>query len=108
MGQVAQDVRYGIRSLLKAPSWTALAIAALALGIGANSAIFSIINAILIRPLPYKDPQTLVVVWGNNREKGMRNLFFAAHDYQDIARQNQVFEQIGAYRAQSVELTGRE
>lgn len=108
MQQVAQDIRYGIRYLLKAPSWTFLAVAALGLGIGANTAVFSIINRILIRPLPYQDAQTLVVVSGNNRARGMRGLFFAAPDYQDIARQNQVFRQVGAYRAHSAVLTGRE
>lgn len=108
MGHLAQDLRYGIRSLLKAPGWTALAVAALGLGIGANSAVFSIIDAVLIRPLAYKDPQRVVVVWGNDRAKGMRGLFFAAQDYQDIVRQNQVFEQMGAYGARSVELTGRD
>jgi putative ABC transport system permease protein len=108
MGYLVQDIRYGIRSLRKAPGWTALAIAALGLGIGANSSVFSIINVILVRPLAHKDPQTLVVIWGNNRAKGIRGSFFAAADYQDIARQNQVFEQIGAYRGQSAVLTGRE
>jgi putative ABC transport system permease protein len=108
MGHLAFDIRYGIRALMKAPSWTGLAVAALALGIGANSAVFSIINAILIRPLPYENAERVVMIWGNNREKGMRALHFAALDYQDITRQNQSFEQIGAYRAQSVELTARQ
>jgi len=108
MGHLAQDIRYGFRSLMKTPGWTALAVSALALGIGANSAVFSIINAVLIRPLPYEDPQRVVVVWGNNRDKGLRSLHFSAQDYQDIASQNDVFEPIGAYRAQSVELTARE
>jgi putative ABC transport system permease protein len=108
MRHLAQDVRYGVRSLLKNPSWTALAVAALGLGIGANSAVFSIINAILIRPLPYENPERVVVVWGNNRDRGLRGVHFSAPDYQDIVRQNQVFEQTGVYLAQSVELTARE
>jgi putative ABC transport system permease protein len=108
MRHLVQDLRYGLRSLLKTPGWTALAVLALGLGIGANSAIFSIINAILIRPLPYENPQSVVVVWGNNRDKGLRAVPFPALDYEDIARQNEVFEQMGAYRAQSVELTARE
>jgi len=101
-----QDVRYGLRSLAKNPGFTAVAVLALALGIGANSAIFSVVNAILLRPLPYKDPDRLVMVWEDRSKNGYPRDTPAAGNFHDWREQNQVFEGMAAVANQSFNLTG--
>jgi len=98
------DLRYGLRMLVKNPGFTAVAIIALAVGIGANTAIFSVVNTVLLRPLPYKDPERLVMVFEDS-SKHPRDTPTAAN-YIDWRDQNQVFESMAAITDQSFNLTG--
>jgi putative ABC transport system permease protein len=95
MDSLIKDIRYGIRSLLKRPGFTAIALIALALGIGANTAIFSLVNAVVLQPLPYKDPDQLVWAWGNVRN-GPGSASVSPPDYLDFRSQNKTFEHFAA------------
>src|SRR5688572_30468439 len=106
METLLKDLRYGIRSLLKHSSFTAIAVITLALGIGANTAMFSVINAVLLRPLPYHDPGRLVTIWEESPERDLYQLPISYANYRDWVDQNHVFEQISAYTFTNLNLTG--
>ena len=95
MENLLQDLRVGCRSLIKNPAFSIVAIMALALGTGANTAIFSVVNTVLLRPLPYVDPDRLVLVWGRNATSARDSL--SVPDFQDYRDQNQVFEKVCAF-----------
>src|SRR6185436_3757118 len=95
METLFRDVRYGIRSLLKRPAFTAIVIITLALGIGANTAIFSLVNATLLRPLPFKDSDQLVVLWGTVPQVNRRPL--SEPNFLDSKERNHVFDHIAAF-----------
>lgn len=101
-----KELRYGIRSLLKHPGFTAIAVVTLALGIGANTAMFSVINGVLLRPLPYHDPDRLVTIWEESPQRGMFQLPVSYANFRDWVDQNSVFEQISAYTFTNLNLTG--
>src|SRR5437762_9216718 len=101
-----QDLRYGLRTLLKNPGFTIVAVIALALGIGANSAIFSAVNAVLLRPLPFKNPEQLVIVWENATHLGFPKNTPSPADFLDWQRQNTVFTGMAAMAERSFNLTG--
>jgi predicted permease len=104
--RLIQDVRYGLRLLRKNPGFAAIAALTLALGIGANTAIFSLINTVVLRPLPYKDANRLVTVWGYNRTRGFDTDLVSPLDFADWRSQNHVFEGMGASTDVTYTLTG--
>ncbi len=106
MGIFWQDVRYGIRMLAKSPAFTFFAVMVLALGIAANTAIFSLADAVLLRPLPYRNPDRLVIVWEDSSFIGFPENTPAPGNYKDWKAQNQSFEDMAAYRRSSLNLTG--
>jgi predicted permease len=104
--QTLQDVRYGLRSLRRSPGFSVLAIATLALGIGANTAIFTAVDAVLLRPLPYASPDQLVFVWEDATHEGFPRNNVSPADYLDWKEQNTVFADMAATRSASANLIG--
>ena len=105
MDSIIKDIRYGIRNLLKRPAFTLIAIITLALGIGANTAIFSVVNALLLRPLPFTEPDKLIQVWEASIKQGQRH-DVSYPNFVDWRDQNQSFQQIAAYSDRTFNLTG--
>jgi putative ABC transport system permease protein len=104
MNSFWQDLRYGTRMLIKKPGFTLVAVITLALGIGANTAIFSVVNAVLLRPLPYRDPDRIVALWSARPERATTNRPVSTPDFEDWRTQNSVFETMAAFPA--VDTTG--
>jgi putative ABC transport system permease protein len=100
-----QDLRYAFRMMAKSPGVTALAVLAMALGIGANTAIFSVVNGVLLRRLPYKDPDRLCMVWMDNRRLGLKEDLTSYPNFQDW-KQNQSFEDMAGYTTTARVLVG--
>ena len=106
MQNFLQDVRYGMRGLRKRPGFTAVALITLALGIGANAAIFSVVNAVLLRPLQFRDPERLVILWEDASFVGFPRNTPAPANYVDWKTQTQSFEDMAATHESSRNLTG--
>jgi len=100
-----QDLRQGARSLFKQPTFTIVAVVALSLGIGANTAIFSVVHAVLLQSLPYRDADRLVSVWEHNRQRGNARNVINMGNFFDWKEQNRVFEDMAAFFDQTANLT---
>jgi predicted permease len=101
-----QDIRFGFRTLLRSPATSAVALLTLALGIGANTAIFSVVNGVLLQPLDFKDPDELVRIWESSPGRGFPRFSTSPPNFEDWRLQNQVFEGMFASNLGSYNLTG--
>src|SRR5262245_46347633 len=108
MESLLQDMRYGARMLFKNPGFTLIAIVTLALGIGANTAIFSVVNTVLLRPLPYPQPERLIRIWRAASSTGLNPYNLSTPDYCEFRDKCRSCEQMGAYYPGSVNLLGRD
>src|SRR5262245_52799068 len=105
LGDFLQDLRYALRTLLRSPGFTVIALLTLALGIGANAAIFSFVDAVLLKPLPYSDPDRLLQVWEQPPGGGINVV--SALNFLDWRVQSTSFESLAASTGGSVTLTGQ-
>src|SRR6266404_6906272 len=104
MTSLRNDIRYAVRNLIKRPGFTLIAVITLALGIGANTAIFSAIYALLLKPLPFPELDRVVTIWDKASIRGIVHNEGALANYLDWRAQNQSFEQLALYRWWSVNL----
>jgi putative ABC transport system permease protein len=105
MENILKDLRYGCRMLWKNPGYTLIAVLTLALGIGANAAVFSVVNALLLRPLPYPNFERIIYVWASDGNGGNR-FSLSPHNYTDLRARNQSFDHYAAFHYASASLTG--
>ena len=106
MGSLLQDVKYGWRMLWKNPAFTAVAVTVVALGIGANTAIFTVVDAVLLRPLPFAEPDRLVAVWEDASHMGFPHNTPAPANFIDWKKQNQAFSDMAAFADRTLNLSG--
>ncbi len=108
MGTLLQDVRFGLRTLLRSPGFTAVVILTLAIGIGANTAIFSIVDGVLLRPLPFHDPDQLVRVVDDGRGLGLKDIGMSVPELRDLQARNDIFSDLSAAWPIDANVTGRD
>lgn len=106
MNSLWQDLRFGLRVLVRKPAFSLIALFTIALGIGANSAVFSVVNALLLRPLPYPNSEQLVMVWGKIPSNGLDKLNASAAEFVDYRDRNQSFSAVATYASIGRNLTG--
>src|SRR5215468_9631704 len=107
MSMWTQDIRFALRSFTKEPWFSVVAVLSLAIGIGANTSIFSVANALLFRPLPYDDPDRLVILWNRSPGLGITQDWFSTAQYFDIKTGHHGFEQVAIAIGGNYNLTGR-
>ena len=107
MNTLLQDIRFGLRMLAKSPSISIVATIALALGIGANTAIFSVVNAVLLRPLPFPNSEALVALFETDKQRGQQQGSHSYPNFFDLRSQQTVFEHVASYHSGDYILTGR-
>ena len=98
MSSFRQDFQRGFRMMARNPGYTLAAVMALTLGIGASSAIFSVVNAVLLQPFPYPDPQQLVIVWERQMQYNLPRMYASPPNFHDWREQNEAFSEVGAFR----------
>src|SRR5215470_3677014 len=108
MNTLLQDLRYGVRMLLKKPGFTLVAVVTLALGIGANTAIFSIVNGLLLRPLPYRNSERLAIIWTHSPGANVAQDWPSPGQFSAIKDKSGVFEALALARGNVAVLTGRD
>src|ERR1043165_4922948 len=108
METLINDIRFGLRGLIKRPGFTSIGIVTLALGIGANTAIFSVVNATLLRPLPFDDPDQLVTLHADLRGLGAKNVGFSVPEFDDLRERAGVFSAVSVAYQGPGNLTGGE
>jgi predicted permease len=108
MDTLVQDLRFAVRMLLKSPGFTLIAVLCTALGIGSNTAIFSVVNAILLRPFPYADPERIVAVNATQLKGGITQGDLSYLDYQDLQKQSSTLAQVAAYTGRSLTFSDSE
>ena len=105
MDEIIQDVRFAVRSFVMRPGFTAVAVLTLALGVGANTAIFSVVNGVLLSPLPFSEPDELVVMWANNPDRGIEQQRVSGGNFRDWRDLNRTFSGMAAVGGAAYDLT---
>src|SRR5215468_1003676 len=103
---LARDFRFAVRTLSKGPAFALTAVLTVALGIGASTAIFSVMNAVLLKPLPYRDPGRLGIIWGDLRARHLANFPFSGPDFDDLRHTATAFESIAGVNTFRAVVTG--
>ena len=106
MRNLIQDIRYASRALARNPGFAGAAVLTIALGVGANTAVFSVVHAVLWRPLPFREPQRLVVIWEDLFRDGNHRFSVAAPNYEDLRAQGRSLEDVAAQMPRGANLTG--
>jgi len=106
MDELVQDLKYSLRQLMRKPGFSAVLVLTLALGVGANTAVFSVIHGVLLRPLPYPEPDRLAVIWSQFPTMQLNEFPASFPEYADFREQTRAFEDVGAWRGSERTLTG--